>query len=93
MSQWGAYGAALQGVSAQNILGFYYPGTSMSTAANSSIRIQLSADPGFLRVQGEAGLSVTTGAGVVYALPTDQTQWRVRPTGTGLAFEGLQGGA
>ena len=41
MSQWGAYGAALQGVSYTQILDFYYPGTTMRTIGNPVIRVLL----------------------------------------------------
>ncbi|MCK6211784.1 SpoIID/LytB domain-containing protein [Georgenia sp. EYE_87] len=43
MSQWGALGAAQQGVGYRSILDFYYPGTTMSTVPNSDIRVALTA--------------------------------------------------
>jgi stage II sporulation protein D len=43
MSQYGARGAARDGLSWKQILGFYYPGTTM-TATKSRIRVQITAD-------------------------------------------------
>lgn len=43
MSQWGAQGAAQQGVGYEKILDFYYPGTTMNTVGNTGIRVALSA--------------------------------------------------
>ncbi len=46
MSQFGAEGMGRSGKSYRQILAFYYPGTTMSTIANSTnIRVQLSAAP------------------------------------------------
>lgn len=42
MSQWGAYGAATQGRTADEILAFYYPGTTTATApATTGVRVRL----------------------------------------------------
>lgn len=57
MSQYGARGAAEQGLSWQRIVGFYYPGTSLSTAKgrirvlisrNSASRVRVAARPGLV---------------------------------------------
>lgn len=42
MSQWGAQGAALQGLSAAQILGFYYPGTTTASIAGQYVTAALS---------------------------------------------------
>lgn len=42
MSQWGAQGAALQGLSADQILSFYYPGTASTNLGNPFVRVVLS---------------------------------------------------
>lgn len=42
LSQWGAQGAAQQGVGYAQILDFYYPGTTMNKVASSEIRVALS---------------------------------------------------
>lgn len=45
MSQYGAYGAAREGLSAQQITGFYYPGTTPGTSGGR-VSVQISADVG-----------------------------------------------
>lgn len=42
MSQWGAYGAATQGLNALQILQFYYPGTVLTGQPDSYITVRLS---------------------------------------------------
>ena len=39
MSQYGAYGAARQGLTADQIVGFYYPGTTLATAAGRIMKL------------------------------------------------------
>src|SRR3954447_18369541 len=46
LSQWGAQGAASQGVSADTITATYYPGTARAVLANAAIRVLLQADEG-----------------------------------------------
>jgi len=41
MSQWGAYGAARQGRTWQQITSFYYPGTKLVKLANRNVRVRL----------------------------------------------------
>jgi SpoIID/LytB domain protein len=43
MSQWGAQGAATQGLTSAQILSFYYPGTRQAAAGNPTLRIQITA--------------------------------------------------
>ena len=43
MSQWGAQGAAQQGLSSAQILSFYYPGTRQASGGNPTMRIQITA--------------------------------------------------
>ncbi|MFH5824198.1 SpoIID/LytB domain-containing protein [Georgenia sp. AZ-5] len=43
LSQWGAQGAALQGLSADAILGFYYPGTTSGSVNNRTLGVQLTS--------------------------------------------------
>jgi stage II sporulation protein D len=74
MSQWGAYGAATQGRTWQQILAFYYQGTTLANLGNPRIRVRLDAvsqktlhlpTPGGLRLAGQllpvtiAGATVT----------------------------------
>jgi SpoIID/LytB domain protein len=43
LSQWGAQGAALKGLTASKILAFYYPGTRQQNIGNQPVRVQLTA--------------------------------------------------
>jgi SpoIID/LytB domain protein len=43
LSQWGAQGAAEQGVGYRRILDFYYPGTTVGSVANSPLNVRLMA--------------------------------------------------
>jgi SpoIID/LytB domain protein len=80
MSQYGAWGAAQQGLSYQQILAFYYPGTTRSTQSNSSITVRVTTDTdGITEVQAQDGLRVTSGSNsTARTLPTDlgATRWR-----------------
>jgi len=81
MSQWGAYGAAaVNHLSWQSILGFYYPGTRLANLGNPTIRVRLdAAGSGSLYVFGGAGLRL---AG--RALPAGGiTQYRARSLAAG----------
>lgn len=93
MSQYGAQGAALRGLSAQQILNFYYPGTQ-STTVGGQIRVQLSADQdGETNVAGVAGLQVRwLSDGAVVALSA-ANRWRLRAVGGQTQLESSDGGA
>ncbi len=80
MSQYGAEGAALQGLDYRRIVGFYYPGTSWSQF-NGRVRVLISADttPDVV-VSPAAGLTVRDlGTGTTYPLPAipGVTRWRL----------------
>lgn len=91
MSQYGARGAALQGLSARRILAFYYPGTKLATIAPSSIRVWLSNTATSLTtVLGNAAGLTVTGYGT---LPTDRNrEFRLAPSGSGLVLQALTAG-
>ena len=44
MSQWGAHGAAAKGLTYQQILKFYYPGTTLTTQSNLSLTVRITTD-------------------------------------------------
>jgi stage II sporulation protein D len=67
MSQYGARGAAMAGLSAAQIVGFYYRGTTLVHRAPSRIRVQLDGAGSTLTVWPAADLTVT---GVTGPLPT-----------------------
>ncbi|WP_168217891.1 SpoIID/LytB domain-containing protein [Occultella kanbiaonis] len=64
MSQWGSQGAAQQGRTAEQILAFYYPGTTSNNVGNPQIRVQLRA------------LSAVA-SGSTYSTPPGQNEMRI----------------
>lgn len=96
MSQWGAYGAAKKGLSYRKILGFYYPGTTLTTTKTTHMRVWLSVDnDGDLRVKPSSGLRVyNVGTSASYTLPTGSTyrQWRMVRSGSHNLLQYLNSG-
>jgi SpoIID/LytB domain protein len=92
LSQYGAQVAAQQGLTASQILAFYYPGTSHATASGN-IRVRLSAAPrDSLQVAPSSSLTVvdTGNRNASYALPTSVggvavKQWRLGVNSSGKA--------
>jgi SpoIID/LytB domain protein len=86
MSQYGAQGAALQGLTHEQILAFYYPGTTLSTI-KGNIRVLITGDhDGNLKVKPVAGLAIRDlGAKKTYPLPTVDgvKAWRIKPDASG----------
>ncbi len=91
MSAWGAYGAGYLGKAYQEILAAYYPGTSLSTVSERSIRVRLTADSAALRVSPATGLAAVESSGARTTLPAAD-QWRLVPSGSGLQLQALSGG-
>ena len=87
MSQYGAYGAALAGLTWPKILGFYYPGTTIAPmAADTTIKVWVTADDDdSLRVLPTPGLQVRDGSGHCFTVPTGSTysSWRISRFGDG----------
>src|SRR5919107_2929930 len=52
MSQYGAYGYALNGAKYDGILGHYYKGTELSTLTPGSVRVLLQPVDPYIRVRG-----------------------------------------
>ncbi|MEO3939042.1 SpoIID/LytB domain-containing protein [Dermatophilaceae bacterium Soc4.6] len=72
LSQWGAYGAASQGIAWQTIVGHYYPGTVLTAIGNPTIRVDVRGDLGQMAFGAASGLRAsygTTHAGLA-TLPT-----------------------
>src|SRR5437868_3891960 len=63
MSQYGAYGYAQHGWSAQQILAHYYPGTSTGTAPVSIVRVLLADKKKGLTLSSDVPFAVRDGAG------------------------------
>jgi stage II sporulation protein D len=80
MSQYGAQGAALQGLTYRKILNFYYPGTTWSTVTGN-VRVLITSDTtSDLVVSPADGLTVRDlGTGSRYALPkvSGLKRWRI----------------
>ena len=80
MSQYGAQGAAKQGVDYQRIVDFYYPGTTWSTVTGR-VRVLVTADTTTDVVVGAtSGLTLRDlGSGTTYTLPRPRgvTRWRI----------------
>ena len=84
MSQYGAQGAALDGLSAAQILGFYYPGTTTSTTSGY-VRVWTTADtsPG-VYVRPATGLrarSLVTNTAWTLPVSSTITSWILAPYG------------
>jgi len=85
MSQYGAEGAAREGLSFEEIAEFYYPGTRWGSA-KGRIRVQITADTtDDLVVLARKGLTVRDlGTGESFALPDKgASRWRVKRIGDG----------
>src|SRR4051812_39022993 len=93
LSQWGAQGAASQGVDADTITSTYYPGTAKAVLANAAIRVLLQADEGRdTQVYAASGLKVTDVAtGSSEVLPGGPTRWRATVDSAGLHLSSLTG--
>jgi stage II sporulation protein D len=87
MSQYGAYGAAKKGLSWQDILAFYYPGTTLKTLSSSTkIKVWVTSDDDDnLRVLPAAGLKVYDSNDHSLTLPTGSKyrSWRIKRSGSG----------
>lgn len=81
MSQYGAQGAAKQGLSAAQIVAFYYPGTAPATWSGRRIRVLLTADTTRdVQVLAQPGMTVVDrGTRTTYPLngPRWVTRWRL----------------
>ena len=67
MSQYGAQGAAAQGLGYRQILAFYYPGTRLRTESPSRIRVLISHRGTGTTIGAQSGLHVS---GLSHVLPT-----------------------
>lgn len=89
LSQYGALGAAGQGLTWQQIIEFYYPGTTWSTVGGK-IRVLISADTGRdVQVVAKPGLKVTSLARTrTWRLPSVAAKkWRLTAAGDDTAVQ------
>jgi SpoIID/LytB domain protein len=88
MSQYGAYGAAVRGLTWPEIVAFYYPGTARSTRSTTElIQVWLEGDQDRdLRVRPSARLRVSDDLGTTYTLPVGSRYraWRAVRSVTGI---------
>ncbi len=91
MSQYGAYGAARRGLNYQQILAFYYPGTTLKTVSSTTtIKVWITADDDDnLRVRPAKGLTVSDAHGHRYTVPTGSQYrfWRIKRSGAGYRLQ------
>jgi stage II sporulation protein D len=98
MSQYGAYGFALEGRGYQEILAHYYRGTQPSTAPSRPVRVLLQPSDPYIRVSGATsvggrrlsagGTYVATDAGGEQIAITSSSGRRVARVGNGARFRG-----
>jgi SpoIID/LytB domain protein len=90
MSQYGAYGAAMQGMSYHQIIEFYYPGTDWSRA-RGTVRVLISSDTtSDLQVRPQDGLAVRDLTNNKrWTLPNRAAidRWRLTPVARGNAVQ------
>ncbi len=94
LSQYGALGAAGQGLTWQQIIEFYYPGTTWSTFGGK-IRVLITADTGRdVQVVAKRGLKVTSLARTrTWRLPSVAAKkWRLIAAGDDTAVQHTSGG-
>jgi stage II sporulation protein D len=72
MSQYGAYGYAQHGWSAQQILAHYYPGTTVGKAPVSRVRVLLADKAKTLKLSSDVPFSVRDGLGKTHTLAAGQ---------------------
>ncbi len=94
LSQYGAQGAALQGLSWQQIVEFYYPGTTWSPV-RGKVRVLITADAGRdVQVLAQEGTRVTSlASGRTRRLPSlPATRWRLLAAGADTLVQRTTGG-
>ncbi|HWL38259.1 MAG TPA: SpoIID/LytB domain-containing protein [Frankiaceae bacterium] len=93
LNQWGAEGAARQGVLHTAILDHYYPGTAQAAKPARAIRVLLSEDDHTdVVVRAVSGLEVRDRAsGAVYTLPAGPSRWRLIQTSAGQRIQSYNG--
>jgi SpoIID/LytB domain protein len=95
MSQWGAYQAATEGRSHEEILAFYYPGTTLAALGSPDIRVLLASDTGrTVVVRAVDGLTAQQAGADPVVLPSTVstcssriTRWRAKARGSYLSLD------
>jgi SpoIID/LytB domain protein len=85
LSQYGAQGAAKQGLTWKQIVGFYYPGTRVGRA-RGTIKVLITADRKDVVVDARSGLRLKKLSGgksfVLAKVRAKATRWRIMPRGS-----------
>jgi stage II sporulation protein D len=85
LSQYGAQGAANQGLSWKQIIGFYYPGTRLGRA-RGTIKVLITADKKDVVVDSRDGLRLTRLTGrkafILAKVRPKAMRWRIMPRGS-----------
>ena len=85
LSQYGAQGAAIQGLSWRQIVGFYYPGTRVGRA-RGPVKVLITADKRDVVVDARPGLRLTRLAGKktfdLTKVRARATRWQILPKGS-----------
>lgn len=76
MSQYGAYGYAQHGYSYDQILGHYFPGTTLGVSPLSSVRVLLADRKKALTIGSDQPITVVDGAGATHTLAAGKTRLR-----------------
>jgi peptidoglycan hydrolase-like amidase len=84
MSQYGALGAAQAGRTWQQIVGFFYPGTTVGSMGNPTIRVRVASLGSTVQADPATGLRVTWNLTDSSVLPTQKdgktiARWRLVP--------------
>jgi stage II sporulation protein D len=83
MSQYGAYGYALEGSTYPGILEHYYTGTSLTQAPSQPVRVLLQPNDPYIRVRGAISVDGTD--------LSSETTYVVRPSGAGVVVRTAAG--
>ena len=87
MSQYGARGAAIAGLSTAQILAFYYPGTTLATLPASYIRVLLGGSGPYSTVYASTpGLTLN---GSAISTASTISRYRLAPYSTGIGLQQL----
>lgn len=92
MSQWGAYGQALEGRTYEQILRWYYPGTELGDAPVSRVRVLLAGAAKTIELSSPVAYRVRDATGVDVELPPGTLKLgpglKVRVDGTPVPLKG-----
>jgi SpoIID/LytB domain protein len=97
MSQWGAHQAASEGRTYQEILDFYYPGTSLAKLPGAKVRVLLSSDtdrnlvvravPGLRAMYDQGGHHSVRLPARPSGCSADASRWRARAGAAGMRLD------